>query len=121
VKTSAHPSPQVDQTQPGLLPEPSQGFTGVLIADAQARTKACDKEGHMVPVLCLDVELDCEKRNRLRAEQRFAPGQHAACQAAAQRLRKGMRVTVEHLVEGICLFAPNTAHIRVHQPSESTA
>lgn len=121
MKTSAHPSPQADQTQPGLLPELMSEFTGTLIANAQARTKTLDHDGHMVPVLCMDLELDCALRNHMHVEQPFAADQHDACQAAAHRLRKGTRVSVEAPTVGLRMVATNTAHIRVYQPEETSA
>lgn len=121
MKTSAHPSPQVDQTAPGLLPDPVASFTGVLLAHAQVRAKPLDAEGHMVPVLCMEIELDCAARNHMHVEQPFPANLQAACQAAAHRYRKGTRVTVEAPIVGLRMVATNTTHIHVHQPEETAA
>lgn len=120
MNTSAHPSPSGDSTL-RLVPDPMASFTGVLVAHAQARTKQLDTEGHMVPVLCMDIELDGVLHNRLHAEQPFAPDQHQACEAAAHRYRKGTRVTVHAPVVGLRMVATNTTHIHVHQPEETAA
>lgn len=105
-------------TQPDFLPEPMASFTGVLIAHAQTRMKQLDTEGHMVPVLCLDLELDTTLHNRLHVEQAFPTDGHAACVAAAHRYRKGDRVTVEAPVVGLRMVATNTTHIHVHHQPE---
>lgn len=120
MKTSAHPSPQIDQAAP-LLPEQVSSFTGVLIAHSQVRAKACDQEGHMVPVLVMDIELECPRRNRMRVEQPFPVNLQAACEAAAHRYRKGTRITVEVPVESLRVVASNARHIHVHQPEEPAA
>lgn len=121
MNTSAHPSPQADQTAPRLIPDPVASFTGVLIGNAQARTKQLDGEGHMVPVLCFDIEIECANRNHMHVEQLFAADQHAACEIAAHRYRKGTRVTVEAPIVGLRMVATNTTHIHVHQPEETSA
>ena len=111
VKTSAH-----TERDPGTL----IAWTGTLIADAECRTKAVDAQGHMVPVLCMDIELDSHLRNRLHAEQPFPVGHHSQCEAAAHRYRKGMRVTVQAPIVGLRMVAPNLTHVHVHQPEETT-
>lgn len=106
--------------QARLLPDPEASFTGVLVEHAQVRTKPLDAEGHMVPVLCMDIELDSHLHNRLHAEQPFPVGHHSQCEAAAHRYRKGMRVTVQAPIVGLRMVAPNLTHVHVHQPEETT-
>lgn len=113
----SHTSAQ-QQQQPSLLPEPMARFTGVLIAHGQARMKQLDSEGHMVPVLVLDIELDGALHNHLHAEQLFGVDQQQACEAAAHRYRKGVRVTVDAPVIGLRMVATNTTHIHVHKSDE---
>lgn len=93
------------------VPQKSLQYTGVLLHQAQARTAVLDVQGHSVPVLCLDLELDCPLRNHMHVEQPFPPGQHAQAAAAAHRLKKGMRVTVEAPLIGVRLVATNATHI----------
>lgn len=114
MKTSA-------QQQPGLLPEPTARFTGTLIEHAEVRHKMIDAEGHTVPVLCLEVELDGALHNRLHAEQPFLPGQHVAAEYAARRYRKGTRISVDAPVVGLRMVATNATHIHVHQPEDTPA
>ena len=88
-------------------------YTGTLIADAQARTKMLDAEGHSVPVVCLDLELDNSLHNLMRAEQPFPLDHYAQAQARAHQLKKGMRVTVQAPPIDLRLIARNTAHIHI--------
>lgn len=112
MKTSAHPT---DTAAPGkALAE----FSGTVLADAQARMLATDLEGHMQPVLIVDVRLDCVTCNHLRVEQIFPS--FAACTAAASRYRKGQQVRVQAPVAWLTLRARHVAHIHLHQPEETT-
>lgn len=96
------------------MPEPLIGFTGVLTSDAQARTRPCDTQGHMVPVLCLTLELDVPQRNLMRVEQPFPALHQSACEAAAARYRKGARITIEAPLSSLCMLARDAAHIHLH-------
>jgi hypothetical protein len=98
--TSAHP--------PGsTLAE----YTGTLLHSAQVRAAVLDGDGHSVPVLCLDVELDNALHTLMHVEQPFPPGHHAQAQAAAHRYKKGTRVTVQAPLVGLRLVAANASHI----------
>lgn len=107
------------------LPEhwPAAEYTGTLTHGAEARTKLLDRDGHTVPVLCLDLALDNEMQTPLHVEQPFPVGHFTRCQAAAHRLKKGMRVKVQAPLVGMRLVAANTTHIHVlhDQPQEQTA
>jgi len=96
-------------------------YTGTLLHQAQARTAMIDAEGHSLPVLCLEIELDNAMHTHLHAEQLFPAGHHNQAVAAAHRLKKGMRVTVQAPLFGMRLIAANTTHIHVHQPEEQLA
>lgn len=107
--TSAHPS----QTTPQLME-----YSGTLTDHAQARAKTLDHDGTTVPVLCMDIELDNALHTPMHVEQPFAVNAMAQAKAAAHRLKKGMRVTVQAPLVGHRLVACNVAHIHVinHQP-----
>ncbi len=70
-------------------------YSGILLHAAEARTSVLDHEGHMVPVLVLDIELDNSFRTPLRVEQYFPAGHQVQAQAAAHHYKKGQRVTVQ--------------------------
>lgn len=113
-------------TSAPLFPGPeldSVEHTGVLLHGAEARSKPLDGEGHVVPVLCLDLELDNPYHTHMHVEQPFPVGHHAQAQAAAHRLKKGMRVTVQAPLVGVRLVAANTTHIHTHhnEPTGETA
>ncbi len=84
--------PLTDHTQHPHWPDAE--YTGTLLHAAEARTAVLDKEGHTVPVLCMDVVLDNAMRTPLHVEQPFPLDHFAQCKAAAHRLKQGMRVTV---------------------------
>lgn len=93
-------------------------YTGTLLHKAEARTAMLDHDGHAVPVLCLDIELDNTLHTHMRVEQPFPLGHHAQAQAAAHRLVKGTRVTVQAPLIGLRLVVSNTSHIHTHhQPT----
>lgn len=113
MKTSAHPT---DTAAPGSrLAE----FTGTVMADAQARMKPIDLEGHMQPVLIIDVRLDCATCNHLRSEQIF-PSLTAATDAA-RRYRKGLQVRVQAPLAWLTLRATHVAHIHAVPTEQRTS
>lgn len=103
---------------PQLSDQDESHHTGVLLHGAEARTKVLDGEGHVVPVLCMDLELDNLYRTHLHVEQCFPVGQFTQARAAAHRLKRGMRVTVQVPIVGISLVAANVSHIHVITPTE---
>ena len=90
-------------------------YTGTLLHQAEARTALLDHDGHAVPVLCLDIELDNALHTHMHVEQPFPLGQHTQAAAAAHRLKKGTRVTVQAPLIGLRLVASNTSHIHTHR------
>lgn len=75
--------------QPAVMAE----YSGTLLHPAEVRTKLLDGEGHAVPVVCLDVELDTILRTPFRLVQYFPAGQHIQAQAAAHRYHKGQHIS----------------------------
>lgn len=96
-------------------------FSGTLIAPAQARTTILDGEGHTVPVLCIDIELDNQERTRMHVEQVFPLGKHVECAAAASRYKTGQRVTLETPHTSIVLTARYASHIHLHPDAAPAA
>lgn len=90
---------------------------GTLIANGQHRMQAGDHDGHMVPVLLLDVRLFNQTHNHVRVEQIFPQGDEARCAAAARRYHKGMRVCVQAPVAWAVLHLRHTAHIHIVPPT----
>ena len=88
-------------------------YTGTLIHPAQARSQVLDTEGHTVPVLCFDIELDNTLHSRMHVEQPFPLNHYPQAHAAAHRLKKGMRVTVQAPLIDLRLIACNATHVHV--------
>ena len=61
----------------------------------------------------MDIELDNALRNVMHVEQPFPAASFEQARAAAHRLKKGMRVTVQAPLVGIRLVAGNATHIHV--------
>jgi len=108
------------QQQPGLLPDITTRFEGVVVSNAQVRIKPLDHEGHMVPVLVVDIEVGA-LHNVVHLEQPFPADAHQACEAAARRYRKGMRISADAPSVGLRMLALNVTHIHVHQPEDTPA
>lgn len=97
-------------------------MTGVLLRDAEARHRRLDEENaHMVPVLCLLVETESETHGHAYVEQPFPAGHIEQCEAAARRLKKGMRVTFTAPSVGIQLLVRNATHIHTHHAHDQAA
>jgi hypothetical protein len=94
-------------------------FTGVLVDHGEARQKAIDGEGHLVPVLILNIQSDSLLRTPLHIEQPFPPGPCGQAVAAARRYRKGQRVTVQAPALSLRL-AVTASHIHVATTEPTT-
>jgi len=95
-------------------------YTGTLLHAAQVRTAVLDHEGHSVPVLCLDLELDNALHTHMHVEQPFPTGHYSQAAAAAHRLKKGTRITVQAPLVGLRLVAANASHIHPLDPTTET-
>ncbi len=93
---------------------------GTLIGNGQHRMQDVDHDGHMVPVLLLDVRLHNDTHNHVRVEQVFPVGDEASCAAAARRYRKGQRVQVQAPVAWAVLHLRRAAHIHIVSPTTTT-
>lgn len=100
---------------------PVLDWAGTIVHDAQARSQAIDDQGHMVPVLIVDIRLDkAPDQNPMLLVQPFPAGHEAQCHAAARRLRKGMHITAQGPRAHVHLKQEHVLHIHVHQPEETT-
>lgn len=91
---------------------PVMEYTGTLLHQAEARTKVLDGQGHTVPVLCMDIELDNALHTPMHVEQPFPAASHEQARAAAHRFKRGMRVTVQAPLVSVRLGA-TASHIHV--------
>ncbi len=106
--TSAHRAPDAR-----LFDDVPLQYTGTLLHQAQVRTAVLDGDGHTVPVLCFDIELDCPFRNHFHGQQAFQMGQWEQASIAAHRLKKGTKVSVDAALIGLQLVANNVSHIHI--------
>ncbi len=95
-------------------------YSGLLLHNAEARTVQLDYEGHCVPALCMDLELDNAVHTHMHVQQLFPIGHERQCSAAAHRFKKGMHVTVQAPLVDMRLVARNASHIHVINPKEET-
>ena len=93
-------------------------FTGTLVAKAEARTRHCDAEGHVVPVLCMSIQLENTLKTLMRIEQPFPSGCFEQAKAAAAKHTQGERITVSVAVHDIVLSTRSALHVNVHKPQE---
>lgn len=98
-------------------------YTGTLLRRAEARTALNHDNGHAVPVVCFDMQLDNPLKTQMHVEQPFPEGAFAAAQAAAHRLKEGTRVNVVHPMDTVRIVGKSTTHIHVihDQPQEQPA
>lgn len=104
-------------------PQPSAPvleYSGTLLHGAEARSRVPDGGTQAVPVLCLDIVLDNTLHNLMHVEQPFPPDHFKQAAAAAHRLKKGMRVTVQAPLPDLRLVARNATHIHVIKPTNPT-
>lgn len=88
-------------------------YTGTLLHTAEVRTKVLAGDGQAVPVLCMDLQLDNPYTTLVHSEQPYPAGCHSLCEAAAKKLKKGMRITVQAPLAGARLVLPNVSAIQV--------
>lgn len=81
-------------------------FTGTLLRDAEVRVKPVDDEGHMGPVLCLEVKVEGPCPHTVRAERPYTEQTRKAAETLASALKKGHRVTVSSPLLGMRVYLP---------------
>lgn len=95
--------------------------SGTLLANAEARHRMLDGDGHTVPVLLFSIELDNELHTIADVAQDFPMGQEQACEKRARELRKGTHVSVQYNVYAARLSIRCAAHVNVlREPAPAT-
>jgi len=98
---------------------PMVQYRGTLTHAAEARTKLLDDSGLAVPVLCLDVELDCNLRNVMHVEQLYEPNEHELVKARAKTLKRGDTVDILVPLIDVRLVARNATLITPIAPPKA--
>ncbi len=92
-------------------PADRMAFTGVLARDAEIRVKPVGSDSRPMPVLCLDLQDVGPGHHVLHAEQVYTEATRKHAEAAAARLRRGMRVTVTSPLDHLRLSLPHVETI----------
>lgn len=102
-----------------LFADVAAQYSGRLVRAAEVRNKVIDQEGHVVPVLCMDIESDSPLRLPIHVEQPYPVDHHAQAQTAARRMAKGTHVTVVAPLVGVRLVVANATHIHPQTTQEA--
>lgn len=86
-------------------------YTGTITHAPQARTRLLDGVAS-VPVLVLDLALDCPTRNPMQVQLPYPVGAHDQAALDAKRWHVGDRVTVHTSLLDLRLIAPNATSVR---------
>lgn len=105
---------------PGQQVQCDLEMTGILLRDAEVRTRVLDGSGLTVPVMCLELQTEGLSRGHVHLEQTFAVGHGEECTRQALCFKQGARVTFRAPTVGIVLLARNCSHVYLH-PQEETA
>ncbi len=96
-------------------------FTGKLRQDADVRVRnesGSDGVAHLIPVLCVEIEVDSPVRHVVAAQQPYTDATRKQAEAAAEKLKRGQLVTVVSPLLDMRVYLPN-AEVRIDpQPME---
>ncbi|WP_447775678.1 hypothetical protein [Variovorax boronicumulans] len=84
---------------------------GVLIADAEVRTKVVGIDQHPLPVLVLELRPLSGLHRVVRAEQIYTEPARKAAERLAATLKKGTRVTVTTPLDDMRTYFPHVAAV----------
>lgn len=111
---------ETDDTEPGFTGAGPEAHllicTGTLARDAEVRVKPVGPQGDPATVLCLDLQDVTPNARAVHVEQVFANSDRPRAEAAAARLRKGMRVTARCPMQEVRLSLTNAFGIEA-QPA----
>lgn len=79
---------------PNALTDTQIQLSGVLLQDAEVRTRLMGEDNTPMPVLCLVMQSDGSCTAPVRAEQVYPAALRGDAGRAAKSMKKGMRVTV---------------------------
>lgn len=103
------PAPETDRPDHHLRAV----LRGRLTANAQVRSRACDREGHMVPVLCLELaELGPWKRT-VHVELPYPVDAREQAEKRARELKRYAVVDVVSPITGLRMSLPNAESVEV--------
>ena len=103
-----HPAPPIHLLQ----------FAGVLLRNAEVRSKPALDGLHSVPVVCMELKSTSTPTRTCHAEQPFTDATRPQAEALARSLKKGRSVTVRTPAANISLIFPHVESIQLN-PQES--
>lgn len=123
------PVPTPLQTQAAANDAPGTGahggamlqFQGVLARAPEIRNKAVDREGHFVPVLCVDLDGVGPMRRRIHAEQPFTEATRPQAERLARQFKKGDAIQINTSPMDVRLFLPAIDSITLVPPAPEAA
>lgn len=115
VQTSAPPSGDLFAGTEHAAPRLQ--FTGTLARDAMVCVKPVGRDGHMVPVLCLELHHIGIGDHTLHAEQVHTEATRHLAEAAAARLKAGAVVTLTTPPDHLRLVLPMVEQIQLQVPA----
>lgn len=89
-------------------------LSGVLLQDAEVRTRPMGDDNTPMPVLCLVMQSDGSCTAPVRAEQVYPAAMRGDADRAARALKKGMRVTVWAPIAELRTTLGMSSRIQVH-------
>lgn len=89
-------------------------LSGVLLQDAEVRTRPMGDDNTAMPVLCLVMQSDGSCTAPVRAEQVYPTALRGDADRAARTMKKGMRVTVWAPIAQLRATLGLSTRIQVH-------
>lgn len=89
-------------------------ISGVLLQDAEVRTRPMGDDNTPMPVLCLVMQADGSCTAPVRAEQVYPAGLRGDAERATKTMKKGIRVTVLAPIAQLRTTLGMTSRIEVH-------
>lgn len=99
---------------PNALTDTQIQLSGVLLQDAEVRTRPMGDDNTPMPVLCLVMQTDGRCSAPVRAEQVYPAALRGDADRAARSMKKGMRVTVWAPIAQLRTTLGMSSRIEVH-------
>ncbi|WP_039049126.1 hypothetical protein [Comamonas thiooxydans] len=99
---------------PNALTDTQIQLSGVLLQDAEVRTRPMGDDNTAMPVICLVMQTDGSCTTPVRAEQVYPAGLRGDAERAAKSMKKGMRVTVWAPIAQLRTTLGMSSRIEVH-------
>lgn len=99
---------------PNALTDTQIELSGVLLQDAEVRTRLMGEDNTPMPVLCLVMQSDGSCTSPVRAEQVYPAALRSDADRAAKSMKKGMRVTVWAPIAQLRTTLGMSSRIQVH-------